>query len=496
MVVLTDLPDELLLPIVAGVSPLYIEPLALSSKRLYRLCAEVIPEHDRIRSELPMNNHPYPRLSVEWSPHDLLRRFFRSPSLAEYPTSWNFKDTTLVADVPEDLIDKINSHALRGPYAYLFDTEKSRPSVAELVIPLLITQLVNVRKIQVMTTSVPSLSGRGTEINTTSAPYLIEFMSKIIKTSHNPKPRVQEPSILGRLKEAEIDSLLDGWYGTELPLLLSMLPTLRKLHVFRMRRERPYVCPHKYRVSGVTDMLLDGEIDSGYILGLIQRTKSLHSFTYRHWINHLGIIFEPCRLLTALKERARQSLVFVCLDTRDVSYWRSDILDDGRASCRNLSLGSLRELKALKYLVADVEMFIKTRSSSETHDCKGTVQRLVAWLPASLETLVLVERLEEWNADKLRMLFRGFRNQKQLRLPNLKHIKFYDFYMADHVVLDAIKVACRETGVTISYTSNSCDNNGSYCYPPKCLQDWEDHDWKDFSEYHCEPEQWRHRIPH
>ena len=477
MVVLTDLPDELLLSIVADVSPLYIETLALSCKRLYGLCAEVIREHDRVRSDLPTAN-PCLLYGPETRAYDLLRLFFQNPRVAEYPTSWNFNDSVQIDDAPEDLIDAINIHALRSPYAYLFETEKYRPSVADLVIPLVITQLVNVRKIQIMTTSGPWRYVRETRIN---APYLIEFMSKIIKTSHNPKLSLQEPSILGRLKEVEIISLMDGLSGTELALLLSMVPTLRKLHVFELERERPYVCPHKYRVSGVTDMLLDGQIDSEYIVELVQRTKSLHSFTYLHYVNTFGVIFEPRRLLATLKERARQSLIFLCLSTAVDSYWSPDNLD-GYPSCRDLSLGSLREFKDLKYLVTGVEMFIKTRGRSEDHRWKGKVQRLVSWLPASLETLVLVERLNEWKANTLRMLFRGFRNQKQLRLPNLKHIKFHDFYMFKQGTFNAIKVACRETGVTIRYTSNSCYNCHSHGRIPKCLHDWEDHDWKDFSE--------------
>ena len=489
MVVLTDLPDELLLPIVADVSPLYIESLALSCKRLYGLCADVIREHDRIRSEIPTNEYLFFH-AYETGAYDLAQRFLQSPKLAEYPTFWRFKDIAPTDDVPESLIDEIKFHALRGPYAYLFDTERYRPNVAELVIPILITQLVNVRKIHVTTMPASSVFVRGTQINTTYTPYLIEFMSKIIKTSHNPNPRVQEPSVLGRLKEAEIDAMIDGLGGTELPLLLSMLPNLRKLHVFRLERGKPYVGPHKYRVSGVTDMLLDGEIDSEYIVELIQRTKSLHSFTNIHWIYEVGVIFEPRRLLTALREHARQSLVFVCLVTQVDINWNPDRLD-GYPGCHDLSLGSLREFKVLKYLVTGVETFRKTHGSRGIRYWEGTVQRLVSWLPASLETLVLVGNLGDWNTDNLRMLFRGFRTQKQSRLPNLKHIKFYNFYRVDQVVLNAINLACRETGVTISYTSTPCDECESHSNKPKCLQDWENHDWKDFSKDYCESEWWK-----
>ncbi|KAM0798073.1 hypothetical protein BDR22DRAFT_964852 [Usnea florida] len=489
MVVLTDLPDELLLPIVADVSPLYIEHLALSCKRLYGLCADVIREHDRVRSELPTKDPPSCQLL-----YNLLQRLFQKPSLAEYPTSWSFNDSIENHSVPEHLVDEINIHAQREPYAYLFDTEHPRPPVAELLIPFAITQLVNVRKIRIHNTFGPWRCDLATTSNAPWAPYLIEFMAKIIKTSHEPNISLQEPSILGRLKEAEIISRHASLAGTELPLLLSMLPTLRKLHVFGLERRKPYVCPHEHRVSGITDMLLDGQLDSEYIVELINRTKSLHSFTYSHLVNNYGVFFEPSRLLTNLKERAGQSLTFLCLVTSIDSYWTL-AYKKGSPSCRDLSMGSLREFKVLKYLVTGVEMFVKTRGGSQLYLRKGTQQRLVSWLPASLETLVVVERLGEWEADILRMLFRGFRTQKQLRLPNLKNIKFYDFNFKfhgfDQVMFNAIREACRETGVTMSYIKEMCENCRSYCNPPKSLQDWEDHDWIEDSEDLVKANKWR-----
>ena len=453
MVVLTDLPDELLLSIVAGVSPLYIESFALSCKRLHGLCAELIREHDRIRSEIPTNTNNNIRKVPFGAPtYKVLRCLLQNPSLAEYPLSW---DTDTVP-WPGDLAPEIDTHTLQGPHAYLFDTENSRPDAADLVIPLMITQLVNVRKIR---------------MSIWQAPYLIGFMSRIIETSHDPIFSLQEPSVLGRLKEVYIHAIDHPCLsGTELALLLSMLPSLRKLHVFHLFREEPYVCSQKYHDSGVTDIFLDGKIDSESIVQLIQRTKSLQKFTYAHWFTDMKVKFEPRRLLSILKKCTRQSLIFLCLvNSRNLEAY---------PNC-DLSLGSLRDFMVLKYLVTGVEMFIKTRGNSETQCGTGTVQRLVSWLPASLETLVLNGGLGVWNADILRMLFRGFRNQKQLRLPNLKRIKFLDFPMADQVMPHAIKVACRETGVAISYTLDMCANCHPYEYRHECLQDWEDHAWID-----------------
>lgn len=462
MVVLTDLPDELLLPIVAGVSPLYIESLALSCKRLYGLCVDVIREHDRIRSKIPTNANSKEPFGTQ--PYKLLGCFFQDPSLAEYPLSWDMN----TVPCPGHLTTEINTHTLRGPHAYLFGTENSRPDAADLVIPLMITQLLNVRKIR---------------MRFWQEPYLIGFMSRIIETSHDPILSLQEPSVLGRLKEAYIQAMDQPFFsGTELALLLSMLPSLKKLHVFHLFRdgEKPYVCLEKYHESGVTDMYLDGAIDSEFIVELIQRTKSLQNFTYAHWFTDMGVKFEPRRLLSILKKCTRQSLSFLCLvNRRNLERY---------PNC-DLSLGSLRDFMVLKYLVTGVEMFIKTRGNSETQCGTGTVQRLVSWLPASLETLVLNGGLGVWNADILRMLFRGFRDQKQLRLPNLKRIKFLDFPMADQMMPHAIKVACRETGVAISYTLDMCANCHAYEYRHECLQDWEDHSWIDLSGDCCGSEQ-------
>ena len=474
MVVLTDLPDEILLPIVAGVSPLYIESLALCCKRFYRLCAEVVPEHDRIRSEISTNNNPYPyraALFEEWPyykswPYGLVRRLLHNPSLAEYPTSLTlYDDHFIVNDAPEDLIAEINTQTSRDPHAYLIDTENSKPNAAKVVIPLMITQLLNLRKIH---------------IDTKYAPCLIAFMSKIIEISRDPILSREEPLILGRLKEAEISSFLYNSDGTELALLLSMLPTLKKLHVIRNTREEPYVYPHEYHDSAITDLLLDGEIDSEFIVEMIQRAKSLQNFTYRHMIYR--VTFEPRRLLATLKECARQRLIFLCLMTLEGCSLGPRGIDDYPNWC-DYSMGSLRQFMVLKYLVAGVDMFIKTDVGRNLGRGVKTVQRLVSWLPASLETLVLSEGMGDWDEDILRMLFRGFRNQKNSRLPNLKCIRFYGSYKIDEIMPHAIKEAFRETEVSISYTNFIC-----FDHSHECVQDWEGHEWKEFSEDCCEYE--------
>ena len=75
-------------------------------------------------------------------------------------------------------------------------------------------------------------------------------------------------------------------------------------------------------------------------------------------------------------------------------------------------------------------------------------------LPASPETLVLLPGLKKWNKDVLRLLFRGFRNNKQARLPNLKQVNFVELPDIDQVMREDIKNRCRETGVRLGYTTH------------------------------------------
>ena len=102
----------------------------------------------------------------------------------------------------------------------------------------------------------------------------------------------------------------------------------------------------------------------------------------------------------------------------------------------------MRNFTVLKTLATGVDMFINGT---------GTVQRFVSWLPASLETLDLYPGMKKWEADVLRKLFRGFRTNKQRRLPNLKIINFMAFPNFELGMPDDIKAACQATGIKIGY---------------------------------------------
>lgn len=81
MAILTDLPNELLLSIIADVSPLYIESFLLTCKRIYRLRADVITAQKLARSSILSQN---PDLRSD----GFLRNIVEDPGLALYLVSW------------------------------------------------------------------------------------------------------------------------------------------------------------------------------------------------------------------------------------------------------------------------------------------------------------------------------------------------------------------------------------------------------------------------
>ncbi|CAF9939873.1 hypothetical protein IMSHALPRED_001668 [Imshaugia aleurites] len=444
MAILTDLPNELLLSIIADVSPIYIESFALSCKRIYELCEDTIIEYKQWSNRL-----------ARLQEIELLRSVLNEPHTALYPQflkllwtgSWGNRP-------PADLLAQIDTLTGQSPYTVLH-----RTNAKCTVGPLLITLLLNVKRI---------------EFTTSCEPNLLDLVSHIVTASHNPSLALREPLALGRLREARVFDMGNSTHGMELTILLATIPTVRKLEVILANTET-YTFPHHYQCSGVTNMILDGFVNSSFLVELMRRTNGLEKFAYKHLINCLGpgAKLEPRRLVELLKQRARSSLNYLKLLSEKISpgiHFRD--------LCRNhndLSLGSLRDFTALKILVTGVDFFIKTRGHSEYKNGTGTVQRLVSWLPASLETLVLHQGLEKWNKEDLRLLFRGFRNKKHVRLPNLKRINFVGLANFKRFMPDDIKAACQEKEVRLGYTFLLRD--GDHYQASEELQEWEGRPW-------------------
>ncbi len=462
MAILTDLPNELLLSIIADVSPLYIESFIRTCKRIWGLRADAIAEHAAVRSRLPLPS---------WGCTDInfLRCAFQDPRVALYPMVWNFSARDPWDDsAPDDLIAAINIHIQQNPYTALLKTSDSASNARDLVFPLLITHLLNLR---------------GISIDDSWPCYMVETVSQIVEACHDPVLSLREPLALGRLTEVIIRS---NNYNinrmdvvADLAVLFAMIPTLKKLSVDKHAiPSKPYSGRHQYHHSEVTDMHLDGCDDSGFLNELIRRTHRLQKFIYIDWLKRTPAKISLRLLIESLKQPAGDSLLYLSLLVMTEHLWPGDVCRDYLRNYNDLSLGSLREFTVLKTLVICVDMLIKTRGQSKLETGTGTVQRLISWLPASLEILVLHQGLEYWDKDTLRLLFRGLRNNKQRRIPNLRFINFVNFPEVDWVMPEDIKNACRATGIKIGYTTHSDRGEGSHCcrlYDE--ASNWEEYDW-------------------
>ncbi len=473
MAILTDLPNELLLAIIADVSPLYIESFVLTCKRIYGLRSDTIAELVAVRSR-------YPSRSGTCQDVKFLRCAFQNPRVALYPMRWDF-DTREHWDnsVPEDLSAAINFQIQQSPYTNLLKTYDSTNNARDLVVPLLITRLLNLRKISI----------------SFFRHHLLETVSQIVEASHDPALSLREPLALGRLTEVDIATLGHSIPGMDLAVLFAMIPTLRKLSVTNLNHlagSESYSCQHQFHHSEVTDMRLDGYVDSEFLIELIRRTCRLQKFKYTHWIPWTRAKIESWLLIESLKQHAGDSLLYLSLLTGHIHP-----SDENRNFFRNyddLSLGSLRGFTVLKSVVTCIDMFIKTRGHSKLEKGNvtmfmagtGTVQRLISWLPASLEILVLHQGLEYWDKDTLRLLFRGLRTNKQRRIPNLRFINFVDFPDFDGVMPQDIKNACWEMGIKIGYTTHwkeGCPD----CFPRyDDASNWEGCGWIELLEECCQ----------
>lgn len=430
MAILTDLPNELLLPVIADVSPLYMESFALSCKRIYCLCTDTLREHDLVRSRL-----------ANLQAMALLKTVASTPQMALYPKLVKLATPTPYWDgrLFSDLFDEIDILNVQSSYSHLLNLEDTRLWCA--IVPLLITRLLHVQKMEMIV-------GRCRDLQ--------KVISQIVEDSYEPNLAMKEPLALGTLIDLHILTPIPCPYhgGMELAVHFAAIPSLRKLRVDILAQWNTYTRSNQLHSSGLTEISIGRCVYTSFLEDLIGRTHSLQRFTYNHEVHSFGRKLEPRPLLDILKQRAARSLTYMNLLTQRASC-TTDGCMDLRRNHGDLCSGSLRQFNVSKILVTFVDMFIMTRDLGvvEETGCymngTGTMQRLVSWLPASLETLVLHQGLEEWSKDDLRMLFRGFRNNKQARLPNLKLIILVKCPDFDQLISDDVKSACQEMGVKI-----------------------------------------------
>ena len=433
MAKLTDLPNELLLSIMADLSPLYIDTFVLICKRLYYLAIDTIRAQNLVRSRLPS----CPLGSV---PADLLRSILQDPDMSMYPLSFSvfLSDffPCLVND-PQDLFGKIKLQIAQSPHPCLPKVIDSREKAAYSIVPLLITRLLNLRKLKI--------SGFW-------QPYLLDTVSWIVEASHDEGRSTKEPLALGRLTEVSTNPRTQDINGLHLSILLSMIPTVRKLKISHMLHEAPYSFPYKFHGSAVTSMILDGCVDASFVKELIKSTRDLQSFEFTHLPQFFSRDIAFRRLSEILLQHAGASLLHLSLLTEDCKDCADGLCTRNPRKHADLSLGSLRGFHNLKTIVTSVEMLKRTHDSYFQWIGIGRIQRLVSCLPASLEALVLHKGSEKWDKDVLNELFRGLRSRRQLCLPNLKLVDFVSFPGFDQVMPGDVKAACRELGIKIGYT--------------------------------------------
>ena len=437
MAKLTDLPYELLLCIMVYLSPLYIDSFVLSCKRIYYVGMDTLRAQNLIRSRLSSC------LSGS-EPANLLRSILQVPEMAVYPLSCSvFTPDRGSLNVPQDLLTKINLEVTQSPHPGFPTVIDSRFKAADMIIPLLITRLVNLRKLR--------LFGFW-------QPYLLDTLSGIVEASHNKGRSMEEPLALCRLAEVTIHARGQEMDALHLAVLLSMIPTVKKLNASRLIYEESYSFPYKSHGSAVTNMCLNGCVHPSFVKELIMSTHDLRSFEFTHLTDFLtrGVVFR--RLSEILQRHAGASLLHLSLLTEDCENCVHGVCIRSPRNHANLSLGSLRGFRNLKTLVTSVEMLIRTHDSNSHGIGVGTVQRLVSCLPASLEALVLHKGFEKWDKDVLDKLFRGLRDKRQSRLPNLNIIDFVNFPNFNQVMPGDIKAACRELGVKIGYTLQNRQN--------------------------------------
>ena len=445
---ITDLPNEVLLSIIAEISPLYLDPLMLSCKRLFNLCADVTKKYELVGSRL-----------AKMQNHELMGTVCSKPSLALYPRDWTIptRDDS-DDDSLEDLAGEIKAQIRQNAYTASLKTKSSTFHIGDLIAPLMIVRLLDLRKIHV---------------SIFRHRLLLDTLSHIVQASHNPILRKTESLALGRLTVAHVYAAGSSVHATGLAILFAMLPSLRKLRVTNMLSSESFVSSHRYHRSEVIDMYIEGSIDLNFSVELVKRTYALQKFTHIHSITLDSPKIETRRLSELLKQHARQSLIFLkILAEKGAGAGRRNL----RRIDIDLSLGSLRAFTTLKTLVTCVDMMMKTHDHRESETGTWTVQRLTAWLPPSLEMLVLHQGLGKWDKDTLRLLFRGFREKKQQRVQNLKLINFVGLPDFDKLMPEGVKIACLDVGVKVGYTSHTCRN-------PDCtqvsdqLKNWEGLPW-------------------
>lgn len=467
MIILTDFPGELLLKIIRHISPLYLDHFLLSCKQMYALRVDTVNEHQMIRSNL-----------ARMSSCDLLKLALSDADTALYPTSIGLESV----DGPR-LSDHVmmvnNAQALTEIFTRSCYSGNPRP---DLAVPVLLTQLLNLRRL---------------DITVGVSPYLIAIVTRIVKAIHRPRVASQEAIALGRLTQVTIRAGLSyGRYTyqgathvTQLASLMAMIPTVRKLKVCAAGHCQ-YSSPSPDYLSGVTELCLSGPMDIAFVEDIIRRTVSLKNFTRQYETSvsmRSQIIFAPRRVVQDLAGSAGHSLVHLSLIVRPLTFSPGDY-DEGRY-LRGLLLGDLGMFGLLTTLRTSIDMLTMIPRTGGDHATRypraRTIQNVPKVLPPNLGTLVLDEGQKAWHEDDIDWLLEDLTVWKEWEDGKLKLVNFANCPDFEEYLSDETKDACHGAGVKLGYSMYCGEGEG-------CDQmferhgNWEERPWIKAFERCCE----------
>ena len=467
MTILTDIPGELLLKIIENVSPLYLDHLLLSCKKMYSLRASTVHEHQMIRSNL-----------ARMSSCDLLKLVLSNTDAALYPKSIRLESV----DGPR-LTDHVsmvnNAKAMTEVFTRGCYSGNPRP---DLAVPVLLTRLLNLRKL---------------DITVGISPYLMAIVTRIVKAIHRPTVDSQEPHALGRLTQVTIRAGLSydrytyqgATHVTQLASLMAMIPTVRKLKVYAASMCR-YSSPSPDYLSGVTELCLLGPLDLAFVEDIIRRTVSLKVFTRQYEpcdSMRSQILFAPRRVVQDLAGSARHSLVHLSLVVGPPTFNPGDY-DEGRY-LRGLFLGDLGVFGLLTTLRTSIDMLAmlpRTGGDHATqHPRRRPFQNVTKVLPLSLETLVLDQGQKAWQENQIDWLLYDLTEWKEsengkLRLVNFANCPDFEKYMSD----ETEDTFCG-AGVKVGYSMDCGEGEGSDQMFERHVN-WEERPWIKAFERCCE----------
>ena len=467
MTILTDIPGELLLKIIENVSPLYLDHLLLSCKKMFALRANTVQEHQMIRSNL-----------ARMSSCDLLKLVLANPDTALYPTSvW--LESVDGPRLSDNVMMVNNAKAMTEVFSRSCYSGNPRP---DLAVPVLLTELLNLRKL---------------DITVGVSPYLMAVITRLVKAFHRPSAASQEPHALGRLTQVTIQAGLSydrytyqgATHVTQLASLMAMIPTVRKLKVVAASMCR-YSSPSPDYLSGVTELCLIGPLDLAFVEDIIRRTVSLEVFTRQYKpcdSMRSQIMFAPRRVVQDLAGSARHSLVHLSLIVDPPTFNPGDY-DEGRY-LRGLFLGDLGVFSLLTTLRTSVDMLaMEPRTGVDhitPHPRRRTFQYVTKVLPLSLETLVLDRGQKAWREGDIDCLLFDLTKWKESEDGKLKLVNFANCPDFESYIYDETEDAIHEAGVKVGYSLDCGEGEGSDQMFERHVN-WDERPWVKAFELCCE----------